>query len=185
MGGVLTQAVHGHAHDVPGHVVDHVLDLTLSLNDQHITGLIGNLECHLTLGRHLVVLWLEFLALKLDHVDTARLDLEDVLVLFNDEVIDDRWFPGAEQFLFANVCGRTGGRLERGVDILLIIHDPIPRNVVLDPGQGVVPVLTEQTNLAPEPQHILVHGSEVIQHLFKLGVDFFSGNELLDHLLAH
>ena len=71
------------------------------------------------------------------------------------------------------------------MDVCLVIHDSVPRNIVLDLRQSFVPILAEQSNLAPETQHVLVHRVKVVHDLSELWMDFVTGDELLDHLLAH
>ena len=86
---VLSQAVHGHPHDVSSHVVDHVLNLTLGLYNEQLPRFGLHLESNLTVGLHVVLVRLESNAIELDRIDRTRLNLEDFLILFNREVGND------------------------------------------------------------------------------------------------
>ena len=98
------------------------------------------------------------LAIDLNLQHSSRLDLECLLALFSHNVSDDRGDTLLEQLLQTNVGHLSVGGLCGRMNVRLIIHDPLPRHIVFDVGQILVPLLGQKPHLTPERQHVLIDG---------------------------
>ena len=71
------------------------------------------------------------------------------------------------------------------MQILVVAHDPIPRHVVLNRGQRVIPSLGQKADLTPHAQQVLVNRSPVIHQVPKLGVLILQRSEVLHLVFGH